>query len=71
MDGLPVDAHSTDYINSIGRYTGLHPDFGTVWDGAPNGIRYDLVPGNQPGVAVDFLYDGESDHGLYPYLPIR
>ena len=66
VDGLPVDPHSTDYINSIGRNTGLHPDFGTVWDGAPNGIPYNIVPGSQPGVAVDFQYNGESDHGLYP-----
>ena len=42
------------------------PDFGTVWDGAPNGIPYVLVGGTQPKVPVSFDYADESDPGPYP-----
>ncbi len=40
VDTLPVDPNSADYSASIGLCTGLHADFGTVWDGAPIGIPY-------------------------------
>lgn len=66
VDKLPVDPRSSDYINSIGPNTGLHPDFGTVYLGDPIGIPYNLVSGDQPGVQVGFQYDSESDHVLYP-----
>jgi hypothetical protein len=33
----PVDPNSDNLIAGIGLTTGLHPDFGTVWNGAPNG----------------------------------
>jgi hypothetical protein len=44
----------------------LHPDFGTVWNGAPNGIPYVVVAGTQARVAVSFDYHEESDPGPYP-----
>jgi len=66
VEGLPVDPRSDQYINAIGPGTGLHPDFGTVWEGAPIGIPYNIVTGSQPGVMVSFGFDSESDHGLYP-----
>jgi hypothetical protein len=66
VDKLPVDARSSAYIQSIGPDTGLHPDFGTVYQGAPIGIPYNIVSEHQPGVSVTFTYDSESDHGLYP-----
>jgi len=69
VDSLPVDARSSAYINSIGPNTGLHPDFGTVWAGAPNGIPYTTVLGTQPLVTVTFDYDDESDPGPYPIPP--
>ena len=69
VDSLPVDARSSAYINSIGSGTGLHPDFGTVWAGAPNGIPYTTVLGAQPLVTVTFGYDDESDPGPYPIPP--
>jgi len=62
----PVDPNSAALISSIGLTTGLHPDFGTVWNGAPIGIPYMLVPGNQPKVPVTFDYADESDPGPYP-----
>jgi hypothetical protein len=69
VDSLPIDACSSAYINSIGPTTGLHPDFGTVWAGAPNGIPYTTVLGTQPLVTVTFGYDDESDPGPYPIPP--
>src|SRR4029453_641490 len=63
----PVDPNSDNLIASIGLSTGLHPDFGTVWNGAPNGIPYVVVPGTQPRVPILFtLYPSESDAGPYP-----
>ncbi len=69
VDSLPVDARSSAFINSIGPTTGLHPDFGTVWAGAPNGIPYTSVLGTQPFVTVNFGYSDESDPGPYPIPP--
>lgn len=66
IDHLPVDSNSSAYITSIGATTGLHPDFGTVWEGAPIGIPYNIVPGTQPRVSITFDYDDESDLGPYP-----
>jgi hypothetical protein len=57
---------SASYIASIGTSVGVHPDFGTVWDGAPNGIPFVVVPGTQPRVPVSFTYADESDPGPYP-----
>src|SRR6266567_3846185 len=66
---LPVDAKSATYVNSIGAGTSVHPDFGTVWNGAPIGIPYTAVPGTQSKVPVSFDYAGESDPGPYPIPP--
>lgn len=62
----PVDPNSAALIASIGADRGLHPDFGTVWNGAPNGIPYIVVAGNQRKVPVSFEYADESDAGPYP-----
>jgi len=65
-----VDQNSDNLIAGIGLNTGLHPDFGTVWDGAPNGIPYVVVAGSQPLVQTNFgAYDDESDPGPYPVPP--
>jgi hypothetical protein len=66
VDTLPLDANSATYVNTIGATSYLHPDFGTVWGGAPNGIPYTTVSGAQPKVRVDFYYATESDRGPYP-----
>jgi len=63
----PVDPNSTALLNSCGGAgRRVHPDFGTVWDGAPNGIPYVLVSGSQLRVSVSFYYGDESDPGPYP-----
>lgn len=66
---FPVHAQSDAFIDSIGRDTNLHPDFGTEWEGAPIGIPYVLVGSDQEKVSVNFEYDDESDVGPYP-IPI-
>ncbi len=70
VDQLPLDPGSDAYVNTIGADGTVHPDFGSgVWppgSDAPIGIPYADVPGTQPGVAVAFDYDDESDPGPYP-----
>jgi hypothetical protein len=71
VDTLPLDANSAAYINTIGRSTGLHPDFGANWGGGPFGIPYLIVPSNQPLVSINFTaYGDESDPGPYP-IPLN
>jgi hypothetical protein len=65
----PVDPNSATLIASIGADTGLHPDFGTFWNGAPIGIPYVVVSGTQTRVPVSFDYADESDPGPYPIPP--
>ncbi len=70
IDVLPVDAHSSAYIGSIGADGSLHPDFGSgTWSGEPIGIPYNVVPGTQAKVVVAFDYDDQSDPGPYPIPP--
>lgn len=67
VSALPVHARSDVFIDSIGRYGRVHPDFGTEWEGAPIGIPVTAVEASQPDVPVVFTaYGGESDPGPYP-----
>jgi len=66
VDGMPRHPNSDAYIATMGTTRGVHPDFGTVYEGAPIGIPYVSVSGSQPRVAVAFDYDDESDPGPYP-----
>lgn len=66
---LAVHPLSRDYLNSIGLQTALHADFGTVYNGAPNGIPYNIINPFTPRQAVTFEYADESDRGPYP-IPI-
>jgi hypothetical protein len=61
----PVDENSATLIAACG-VRNLHPDFGTVWNGAPIGIPYVVVSGAQQRVPVAFHYADESDAGPYP-----
>lgn len=63
----PVHPDSAVYIRSIGADGSLHPGFGTVWEGAPNGIPYRVVGDSQPLVTVTYTaYGDESDPGPFP-----
>jgi len=70
VDGLPLDAGSGAYVQTIGAGSDLRPDFGSgTWDGSPIGIPYMEIDGSQPGVEVVFDYADESDPGPYPIPP--
>lgn len=62
----PVDPNSETLLQGIGLDKGLHADFGTFYQGVPNGIPYVVVPGNQPRLPMRFHYDQESNPGPYP-----
>lgn len=67
VSSLPVHAQSNTFIDSIGRQARVHPDFGTVWDGAPIGIPYVLVGAGQTPVDIIYeAYGDESDPGPFP-----
>ncbi len=66
VSGQPVDPGSATLIAACGADRGLHADFGTVWNGAPNGIPYVVVSGGQARVPVTFGDADESDAGPYP-----
>ena len=65
-----MDAKSSAILANMNPGAGLHPDFGSgLWDGGRIGIPFDVVPGSQPLVPVDFEELGwpeESDPGPYP-----
>ncbi len=69
VDTLPLDPASAAYVATIGAARAVHPDFGTVYAGAPNGIPLIVVGAGQPRVAVTFGYADESDPGPYPIPP--
>jgi hypothetical protein len=74
VDRQPVARDSARLIASIGLGTSVHPDFGTVYNGAPNGIPYAVVSRHTRRVPVTFDYSDESDHGRYPlpkHVPIE
>src|SRR5271157_6634235 len=64
-----VDPLSRRILQRIGLDKPLHPDFGTVYQGNPNGIPYVVVPGTQPKVPVTFTNPDESDRAGYPIPP--
>ncbi|MEO6063014.1 MAG: hypothetical protein ABIQ99_13840 [Thermoflexales bacterium] len=70
VDTLPLHPMSDAWVNSIGAGTGLHPDFGTVWEGAPIGIPYTVALTALPPVTVTFTYTNESDPSPYP-IPLN
>lgn len=67
ISNAPVDPNSANLIAGVGLNANLHPDFGTVWNGAPNGIPYVVVAGNQTRVPINFTaFGSQSDPGPYP-----
>ena len=61
VDGLPVAKNSARTVARIGLSSPVHPDFGTVYNGAPNGIPYAVVSAATGKVRVRFTYASESD----------
>src|SRR5512147_3028924 len=53
VNNLPVHARSDQWVNTIGRSTGFHMDFGSgTWAGGPIGIPYNVVGAGIPKVTV-------------------
>ena len=69
VDRLPVAQDSAQMIARIGLSDPVHPDFGTRYAGAPNGIPITVVTNRARGAPVRFQYASESDHGRYPLPP--
>jgi hypothetical protein len=64
---LPLHPNSDNFINSVGADELMHPDFGTVWDGAPIGIPYIEVDASTPLTMISYTnYGEESDAGPFP-----
>lgn len=68
ISGAEVDPASERLIASIGADKGLYRDFGSgLWEGAPIGIPYQVVSGQQARVAIEYqAYGDESDPGPFP-----
>ncbi|MBU1241536.1 hypothetical protein KKF84_17150 [Myxococcota bacterium] len=66
ISSLGVHPNSDNYIASIGLDGHMHADFGTTWEGVPNGIPFVVVNSTTPLRDVAFMYDDESDAGPYP-----
>lgn len=74
IDTLPVHDRSADYVASIGAGAPLKADFGAgLYEGAPVGIPFRVVPRDQAMVAIHYAPFGEeqpaaeeSDPGPYP-----
>jgi hypothetical protein len=69
ISGARVDQRSDEILARLGLATPLHPDFGSVYEGAPIGIPYITVTRDQPKVPVTFANADESDPGPYPIPP--
>jgi hypothetical protein len=65
---LPVNSHSAEWVDAIGRSVNLHPDFGPSFGAqpVPYGIPITVVSGSHPKVHVKFMYASESDRVGYP-----
>jgi hypothetical protein len=67
VDKLPVASNSAAIVDSIGRDTGLHADFGSgLYQGRPIGIPYEVVGRHTRRVPFKFQYADESDRARYP-----
>ncbi len=63
----PIDPYNTQIIAAISSPV-IKADFGSgLWQGAPIGIPYIVVCGNQPRIAINYTdYGDESDPGPFP-----
>jgi len=71
ISNYQVHPNSDNFVTSVGTSRTMHPDFGTVWNGAPIGIPYIIVTSSQPKLAVNYTdYGDESDPGPFP-IPLN
>jgi hypothetical protein len=71
ISSAPIDAYNTQIIAGFASNT-IKADFGSgLWNGAPIGIPYVVVCGNQPKIAINYTdYGDESDPGPFP-IPLN
>lgn len=71
ISASPIDPYNTQIIAAISSPP-IKADFGSgLWQGAPIGIPYIVVCGNQPKINIHFTdYGDESDPGPYP-MPLN
>lgn len=71
ISAAPIDPYNSQIIAGIAT-PAIKADFGSgLWNGAPIGIPYVVVCGNQPKIAINFTdYGDESDPGPYP-IPLN
>jgi hypothetical protein len=70
VSGFDVHPNSDAFVDSVGRDSGMHADFGTVYEGAPIGIPFTVATAATPLVPVVFVESPEeSDPGPYPIPP--
>src|SRR5690349_6575431 len=70
VDKLPVDPLSPKLVATIGAEKSLHPVFGAAPPQSPPwGIPFNIIPGDQQRVRVQFDYRGETDLSNYPVPP--
>jgi hypothetical protein len=67
ISAVAIDPYSTQIIAGFATNV-IKADFGSgLWEGAPIGIPYIIVCGNQPRIPINFTdYGDESDAGPYP-----
>jgi len=67
ISNSPVDPYNTQIITGFATNT-IKADFGSgLWNGAPIGIPYIIVCGNQPKTSINYTdYGDESDAGPFP-----
>lgn len=67
ISAFPLHPNSANLVASVGKTVSLHPDFGSVYEGAPFGIPYIVVDKSQAKVAINYTdYGDESDPGPFP-----
>ena len=64
ISGAAIDPHSADFLAFIGTGLPLWPGFGGQY-----GTPFTVVPQDQAGVPMTFLYAASSDPGPYPFPP--
>lgn len=70
ISGYQVHPNSANFCATVGTERTMHPDFGTVWNGAPIGIPYVIVRAGQPKLPIVYTdYGDESDPGPFPIPP--
>ena len=67
ISASPVDPYNSQIVAGFSSNV-IKADFGSgLWDGAPIGIPYIVVCGNQPKIAINYTdYGDESDPGPFP-----